>query len=39
MSTCDNARSRCPLDPPDYSVWRLDDVLFEALGVLAERDV
>ena len=33
----DDVRSRRPLDPPGYEVWRLDDVLFEALGVLAER--
>lgn len=35
----EDVRSRRPLDTPDYSVCRLDDVLFEALGVLAERDV
>ncbi|MBA2395285.1 MAG: hypothetical protein H0V70_21360 [Ktedonobacteraceae bacterium] len=33
----DEDLSRRPLDPPDNSkVWRLDDVLFETLGVLGE---
>ena len=32
----DEQLSRRPLDPPDYRLWRLDDVLFETLQVLAE---
>jgi hypothetical protein len=33
----DDELSRRPLDPPEYrKVWRLDDVLFETLKVLAE---
>lgn len=32
----DEQLSRRPLDPPDNRVWRLDDVLFETLQVLAE---
>jgi hypothetical protein len=32
----DGERSRRLLDTPDYRVWRLDDVLFETLQVLAE---
>jgi len=32
----DGERSRRPLDTPDDTVWRLDDVLFETLQVLAE---
>ena len=31
----DVERSRRPLDTLNYRVWRLDDVLFETLGVLA----
>ena len=32
----DEELSRRALLTPDYRVWRLDDVLFETLGVLAE---
>ncbi len=32
----DGERSRRPLDTTEYRVWRLDDVLFETLQVLAE---
>jgi hypothetical protein len=33
----DDQRSRRPLDPPDYEVWRLDEVLFETLKALADE--
>ncbi len=32
----DEKSSRRPLDTPLYNIWRLDDVLFETLGALAE---
>ena len=32
----DGERSRRPLETADYRMWRLDDVLFETLGVLAD---
>jgi hypothetical protein len=32
----EDALPRHPLDPPDEKVWRLDDVLFETLRVVAE---